>query len=47
MYREFSTPQVLVMEYVPGIKINRIAALDELGVDRNRCYDCTLNIHAC
>lgn len=36
MYREFSTPQVLVMEYVPGIKINRIAALDELGVDRNR-----------
>lgn len=24
------------MEYVPGIKINRIAALDELGVDRNR-----------
>lgn len=33
------------MEYVPGIKINRIAALDELGVDRNRCYDCTLNIH--
>lgn len=36
IYREFSTPQVLVMEYVPGIKINRIAALDELGVDRKR-----------
>lgn len=43
----FCMGQVLVMEYVPGIKINRIAALDELGVDRNRCYDCTLNIHAC
>ena len=24
------------MEYVPGIKINRIQALDELGVDRKR-----------
>ena len=22
------------MEYVPGIKINRISALDQLGVDR-------------
>ncbi|KAK6118404.1 hypothetical protein DH2020_047821 [Rehmannia glutinosa] len=28
--------QVLVMEYVPGIKINRIRALDQLGVDRKR-----------
>lgn len=34
--REFSTAQVLTMEYVPGIKINRISALDELGVDRGR-----------
>lgn len=24
------------MEYVPGIKINRIKALDQLGVDRKR-----------
>jgi hypothetical protein len=24
------------MEYVPGIKINKIKALDELGVDRKR-----------
>ena len=24
------------MEYVPGIKINRIQALDQLGVDRKR-----------
>eukprot|EP00250_Pteridium_aquilinum_P020417 c24806_g3_i1 orf=228-2912(+) len=36
IYWEFSTPQVLTMEYVPGIKINRIAALDELGVDRKK-----------
>jgi predicted unusual protein kinase regulating ubiquinone biosynthesis (AarF/ABC1/UbiB family) len=28
--------QVLTMEYVPGIKINRIASLDELGVDRQK-----------
>jgi predicted unusual protein kinase regulating ubiquinone biosynthesis (AarF/ABC1/UbiB family) len=24
------------MEYVPGIKINKIQALDQLGVDRQR-----------
>ncbi|CAM6009163.1 unnamed protein product [Sphagnum balticum] len=36
IYWEVSTPQVLTMEYVPGIKINRIAALDELGVDRQK-----------
>lgn len=34
IYWEFTTPQVLTMEYVPGIKINRIAALDQLGVDK-------------
>ena len=34
--------QVLTMEYVPGIKINRIAALDELGVDRKRHLDLAL-----
>ncbi|RWW26440.1 hypothetical protein GW17_00009176 [Ensete ventricosum] len=28
--------QVLTMEYVPGIKINRIKQLDQLGVDRKR-----------
>lgn len=28
--------QILTMEYVPGIKINKIKALDELGVDRQR-----------
>ncbi|CAH9133618.1 unnamed protein product [Cuscuta epithymum] len=36
IYWEYTTPQVLTMEYVPGIKINRIHALDELGVDRKR-----------
>ncbi|WCJ31782.1 Protein kinase superfamily protein [Euphorbia peplus] len=33
---EYTTPQVLTMEYVPGIKINKIQALDKLGVDRKR-----------
>ncbi|KAG8071171.1 hypothetical protein GUJ93_ZPchr0006g42131 [Zizania palustris] len=33
---EYTTPQVLTMEYVPGIKINRIKQLDKLGVDRKK-----------
>ncbi|XP_044469491.1 protein ACTIVITY OF BC1 COMPLEX KINASE 8, chloroplastic [Mangifera indica] len=33
---ECTTAQVLTMEYVPGIKINKIQALDQLGVDRKR-----------
>ncbi|KAM7261918.1 hypothetical protein ACFE04_020995 [Oxalis oulophora] len=36
IYWEYTTPQILTMEYVPGIKINRIKALDQLGVDRKR-----------
>ncbi|XP_039114273.1 protein ACTIVITY OF BC1 COMPLEX KINASE 8, chloroplastic [Dioscorea cayenensis subsp. rotundata] len=36
VYWEYTTPQVLTMEYVPGIKINRIKQLDQLGVDRQR-----------
>ncbi|KAG6482081.1 hypothetical protein ZIOFF_058708 [Zingiber officinale] len=36
IYWEYTTPQVLTMEYVPGIKINRIRQLDQLGVDRKR-----------
>ncbi|CAD5167108.1 unnamed protein product [Musa acuminata subsp. malaccensis] len=36
IYWECTTPQVLTMEYVPGIKINRIKQLDQLGVDRKR-----------
>ncbi|MED6160002.1 Protein ACTIVITY OF BC1 COMPLEX KINASE 8, chloroplastic [Stylosanthes scabra] len=33
---DYTTPQMLTMEYVPGIKINKIQALDQLGVDRKR-----------
>lgn len=36
IYWDYTTPQVLTMEYVPGIKINRIKQLDQLGVDRQR-----------
>ncbi|XP_020110266.1 uncharacterized protein LOC109725478 isoform X1 [Ananas comosus] len=36
VFWEYTTPQVLTMEYVPGIKINRIKQLDQLGVDRKR-----------
>lgn len=31
---EYTSPEVLTMEYVPGIKINKIAELDKAGVDR-------------
>jgi predicted unusual protein kinase regulating ubiquinone biosynthesis (AarF/ABC1/UbiB family) len=31
--------QILTMEYVPGIKINKIQALDQLGVDRKRLIE--------
>ncbi|KAH1245749.1 Protein ACTIVITY OF BC1 COMPLEX KINASE 8, chloroplastic [Glycine max] len=36
IYWDYTTPQILTMEYVPGIKINKIQALDQLGVDRKR-----------
>ncbi|CAI0428820.1 unnamed protein product [Linum tenue] len=36
IYWEYTTPQVLTMEYVPGIKINKVQALDKLGLDRQR-----------
>ncbi|KAK2438676.1 protein ACTIVITY OF BC1 COMPLEX KINASE 8, chloroplastic [Trifolium repens] len=36
IFWDYTTPQILTMEYVPGIKINKIQALDELGVDRKR-----------
>lgn len=29
-----TSPRVLTMEYTPGIKVNRVAQLDEQGVDR-------------
>ena len=34
-YEEVSGPRVLTMEYVPGVKINRLDELDEAGFDRN------------
>ncbi|GAB4813023.1 hypothetical protein N2152v2_000069 [Parachlorella kessleri] len=33
---DYTTSQVLTMEYTPGVKINRIEELDRLGVDRKR-----------
>ncbi|XP_030527421.1 protein ACTIVITY OF BC1 COMPLEX KINASE 8, chloroplastic [Rhodamnia argentea] len=36
IFWEYTTPQVLTMEYVPGIKINKTQAIDQLGVDRKR-----------
>ncbi|KAL2342996.1 hypothetical protein Fmac_004281 [Flemingia macrophylla] len=36
IFWDYTTPQMLTMEYVPGIKINKIQALDQLGVDRKR-----------
>eukprot|EP00252_Welwitschia_mirabilis_P014935 TRINITY_DN33009_c0_g1_i1.p1 TRINITY_DN33009_c0_g1~~TRINITY_DN33009_c0_g1_i1.p1 ORF type:complete len:742 (+),score=153.69 TRINITY_DN33009_c0_g1_i1:143-2368(+) len=36
IYWEFTTQKVLTMEYVPGIKINRISALEQLGVDKKK-----------
>ncbi|MFC4357322.1 ABC1 kinase family protein [Halobium salinum] len=34
-YDEASGPRVLTMEYLPGVKISDVTALDELGVDRH------------
>jgi predicted unusual protein kinase regulating ubiquinone biosynthesis (AarF/ABC1/UbiB family) len=31
---EYTSPEVLTMEYVPGIKVNRVKDLDAAGVDR-------------
>ena len=36
VYWEYSTRRVLVMEYIEGIKITNIAALDEAGYDRTK-----------
>ncbi|KAJ9507487.1 hypothetical protein QJQ45_006489 [Haematococcus lacustris] len=36
VFWELSTPEVLVLEYVPGVKINDAAALDRMGLDRKR-----------
>lgn len=34
MLWEFTAQQVLTMEYAPGVKINRIAEIERMGVDR-------------
>lgn len=36
VYWQYSTPEVLVLEYCPGTKINDGAALDAQGLDRQR-----------
>ena len=36
VFRERTTKHVLTMEYIPGIKINDITALDMMGIDRGR-----------
>ncbi len=36
VYDDYSTNSVLTMEYVPGIKVTNIEALDEKGIDRQK-----------
>lgn len=36
VYWQYTTSEVLTMEYAPGVKINRIAEIDKMGVDRKR-----------
>lgn len=36
VYDEFSTKNVLTMEYLPGIKITDVKTLDEVGIDRKK-----------
>ncbi len=36
VYEEYSSENVLTMEYVPGIKITNVQALDEKGIDRQK-----------
>jgi hypothetical protein len=36
VYWQYSTPEVLVLEYTPGTKINDGPRLDEQGLDRQR-----------
>eukprot|EP00879_Flechtneria_rotunda_P032356 GHRR01035548.1.p1 GENE.GHRR01035548.1~~GHRR01035548.1.p1 ORF type:complete len:620 (+),score=233.11 GHRR01035548.1:197-2056(+) len=36
VFWQYSSPEVLVLEYVPGTKINDAAALDAQGLDRQR-----------
>lgn len=36
VYDDYSSENVLTMEYIPGIKITNVAALDEKGIDRQK-----------
>ena len=36
VYEEYSSENVLTMEYIPGIKITNVQALDEKGIDRQK-----------
>jgi len=36
IYWDYTSEKVLTMEYCPGIKINKVAELDALGLDRTR-----------
>lgn len=36
IFWERTTSEVLTMEYCPGVKINKVAELDKMGVDRKR-----------
>lgn len=36
VFWQYSSPEILVLEYCPGIKINDAAALDAKGLDRQR-----------
>jgi ubiquinone biosynthesis protein len=44
IYWEYSTPHILVMERISGIKIDDIAKLDELGIDRQRVAEISSQI---
>jgi predicted unusual protein kinase regulating ubiquinone biosynthesis (AarF/ABC1/UbiB family) len=34
VFWQYSTPEVLVLEYVPGVKINNAEAIDAMGLER-------------
>lgn len=36
VYDDYSSKSVLTMEYVPGIKVTDVPALDDMGIDRQR-----------
>jgi len=36
VYREYSGKRVITMEYVPGVKVNKVDEIDKLGLDRKK-----------